>query len=95
MALEYKNEEVVRYLKELGAKINKFIENGEIQLFKACHDGDEETVKYLMEHGVNINTENGSGETPLFYVCKKFKDYLHWGECRRGSVASNRIFSRT
>jgi len=48
-----------------------------------------------MEHGVNINTENGSGETPLFYVCKKFKDYLHWGECRRGSVASNRIFSRT
>jgi len=74
------NENVVKYLIELGAIVNNkrtlYNSNG-IPLFDACSNGNETIVKYLIkyliEQGANINVKNKHGETALFMACESKK----------------------
>ncbi|ORX65883.1 ankyrin, partial [Anaeromyces robustus] len=59
------NEDLVKYLIEHGADINKENEDGKTPLFWACESGNEDLVKYLIDLGADINKENEKGETPL------------------------------
>lgn len=60
--------DVVKYLVEYGADINKETKDGISPLSIACSNGDQEIIKYLVEHGANINNY---GITPLFATCGK------------------------
>ncbi|ORX85834.1 ankyrin, partial [Anaeromyces robustus] len=59
------NEDLVKYLIEHGADINKENRGGETPLFLACRSGNKNLVKYLIDLGADINKENEEGETPL------------------------------
>ncbi|KAG4083869.1 ankyrin [Neocallimastix lanati (nom. inval.)] len=65
------NENIVKYLVEHEADINKETDNGQTPLFDACRKENENIVKYLVEHGADINKETNNGKTPLFYACRK------------------------
>jgi len=47
------NENLVKYLIEQGADINKEDVNGKTPLFYVCSSGNENLVKYLMELKIN------------------------------------------
>jgi len=67
--IENSNKNLLKYLVEHGADINKENIFGEIPLFKACKSGNKDIVEYLVEQveqRANINKENEIGETPLF-----------------------------
>ena len=49
------NEEVVKYLVELGADINEKARFTGTSIFKACSSGNEALVKYLIELGADTN----------------------------------------
>lgn len=68
-ACEGKSFDVVKYLVEHGADVNKENEYGETPLFKACYSGNENIVKYLVEQGAGVNKESEDEETPLFFAC--------------------------
>jgi len=63
------NENIVKYLVDHGAYINKQNEYGETSLHYACRNGNENIVKYLVEHGADINKQNSFHETPLHIAC--------------------------
>ena len=71
-ACEYGNYEMIKYLIEQGADINKESNIGDeiTPLFKACKYGDYKMIKYLVEHGADINKENSLKQTPIWYACK-------------------------
>eukprot|EP00833_Pecoramyces_ruminatium_P002196 jgi/Orpsp1_1/1176228/evm.model.c7180000056874.1 len=52
------NENMVKYLIEHGADINKENHRWETPLFRACSTGNENLVKYLIEHGADITAED-------------------------------------
>ncbi|KAL6625855.1 ankyrin repeat-containing domain protein [Neocallimastix sp. 'constans'] len=52
------NENLVKYLVELGADVNKENKFNETPLYCACRKGNEKIVKYLIEHGANVNRGN-------------------------------------
>jgi len=59
---------IVRYLVEHGADINKG--DGSTPLHLACEKGHKNIVKYLVEHGADINNKGERcGWTPLQYAC--------------------------
>ncbi|KAL6597975.1 ankyrin repeat-containing domain protein [Neocallimastix sp. 'constans'] len=70
------NENIVKYLVELGANISKEDVNGATPLFYACENGNENLVKYLVEHGADIYKEDENGETSLFYTCQNGNENL-------------------
>ncbi|ORX76482.1 ankyrin, partial [Anaeromyces robustus] len=57
MACENGNENLVKFLIEHGAIINKENRDNKTPLFLACENGNENIVKYLVEHGANTNIE--------------------------------------
>jgi len=72
---------LVHYLIEKGADLNKEDKHGMTPLFIACKNENENLVKYLIEHGADVNKENKCdisflsattycGVTPLFYACE-------------------------
>jgi len=63
MACQYCSVNIVKYLVEHGADVNKENKDGDTPLIIAWQD--EEIVKYLIEHGADINIENEYGNTPL------------------------------
>eukprot|EP00833_Pecoramyces_ruminatium_P001633 jgi/Orpsp1_1/1175665/evm.model.c7180000054754.1 len=62
------NENLVKYLVEHGADINKENKDGKTPLFDA--------FKYLVELGADINKKNKDGYTPLFDACKNGNENL-------------------
>jgi len=72
MACKGGNENLVKYLVELGADVNKENKFNETPLYGACEEeeGKEKIVKYLVEHGINIKIVNMNGYSPLFMTCK-------------------------
>jgi len=54
-ACENGNENIVKYLVEHDADVNKKNEYGEIPLIRACESRNENIINYLIEHGANIN----------------------------------------
>ena len=62
------NEDLVKYLINHGADINKVNEAGETPLFNACSGKNGNLVKYLIEQGVDINKEKIGGETPHYLI---------------------------
>jgi len=65
------NENIIKYLVEIGTNINEKKGNGETPLFDACKRGNKAIVKYLVERGADINEENILNETSLFNACEK------------------------
>jgi ankyrin repeat protein len=63
MACKGGNENLVKYLVELGADVNKENKFNETPLYCACRKGNEKIVKYLIEHGANVNRVNQYNET--------------------------------
>ena len=59
---------VVRYLVELGAKIEKATSDGETPLMAASQQDHLETMRYLLEQGANTNVSNGNRETMLHWA---------------------------
>ncbi len=49
------NENLVKYLVDSGADVNKQNNNGITPLFDACDKENNTIVKYLVEHGANVN----------------------------------------
>ncbi|OUM65895.1 hypothetical protein PIROE2DRAFT_29413, partial [Piromyces sp. E2] len=47
--------DVVTYLVEQGANVNKENRKGATPLFNACIGGHEAVVQYLVEHGADVN----------------------------------------
>eukprot|EP00833_Pecoramyces_ruminatium_P007190 jgi/Orpsp1_1/1181222/evm.model.c7180000076346.1 len=72
-----RNENLVKYLVDLGADINLENNDSETPLFYACKSGNENIVKYLIKKiGLDINKENDFGETPLFYAIESGNEDL-------------------
>ncbi|KAG4090550.1 ankyrin [Neocallimastix lanati (nom. inval.)] len=68
-ACESGNKNLIKFLLEYGADINKENVYGQIPLSKACKSGNKDLQ--------NINKEDKIGETPLFYACeRKNKDLV-------------------
>jgi len=63
------NMEMVKYLVDHGADLNKKNTYGKTPLFNACyHCKSVEAIKYLIEKGANVNEEDKSRSTPMFDV---------------------------
>jgi len=60
------NKNLVKYLVEHGADINKEYEYGTTVLFNACRSRNKDLVEYFVENGTDINKENRNGETVLW-----------------------------
>jgi len=58
MACRSGNENLVKYLIELGADVKKLNSNGKTLLFNACYSGNENLVKYLVKIGVDVKKLN-------------------------------------
>ena len=63
--------DIVKYLVEHGANINKEDKNDWTPLFWACKEGHKDIVECLVEQGVNVNKEDNDGWTPLILACKE------------------------
>ena len=57
--------DVVRYLVEQGADIEKAVDYGDTPLIWASAEGPLEVVRYLLEQGADVNKTNDSGSTSL------------------------------
>jgi len=64
-------ENIIEYLVEHGADVNKKDKYGETPIYNACHRNNKNIIKYLVENGTNLNEENEEGETVLFRVCRR------------------------
>lgn len=75
-ASEKGHSDIVEYLVENGAKINK--ENGHdwTALMCASMNSRFEVVKYLVEKGANINIKNDEGWTALMLASNEDEEYL-------------------
>jgi len=71
MACESGNENLVKYLVELGIDITIKNKHGETALFNAYKSGNEKMVEYLVEHGADVKIKNDEGETLLFIACER------------------------
>jgi len=73
-------ENIIKYLIEHGADINKAYQFKENTLHCACQKGNEKIVKYLIENGADVNKVNRYNETPLYCACfegnEKIAKYL-------------------
>jgi len=67
---EYGKVNVVKYLNDYGADVNKKSSNNMTPLYCACEKGNEKVVKFLIEHGADVNKENKYNETPLYCACR-------------------------
>ena len=68
MAVYYWHLEVVQYLTEHGADVNKAGNDGCVPLHIAAQKGHLEVVQYLTEHGADVNKENNEGNISLFFT---------------------------
>jgi len=71
MACKEGHEDIVKYLVEWGAIINKEDYDKCTPLIVTCYNGHIAIMKYLVELGANINKEDNDGYTPLFAACEK------------------------
>ena len=58
------SRDLIRWLVENGAKVNRQGRDGNTPLHCAAQHGDLETVRYLLENGADPGIVNTSGETP-------------------------------
>ena len=63
--------EIVKYLVEHGADINKRNNDGWSPLLIVCFNGHIEIVKYLMEHGADIKDKDRVVDYLLIYTISK------------------------
>lgn len=57
--------DIVRFLLEKGAQVNKKQDRGETAIFVSCHTGNLELTQLLIDAGAEVNIANRSGITPL------------------------------
>jgi len=57
--------EIVKYLVEHGADVNKTNENNNNALIIACYHNQYKTVKFLLKHGAFVNQMNRWGNTAI------------------------------
>ena len=60
--------EIVKYLVDHGADVNKEDKSKKTPLLVAAKKGHKEIIEYLVDHGVNVNKEDKNGNTPLIYA---------------------------
>ncbi|OUM58897.1 hypothetical protein PIROE2DRAFT_64118 [Piromyces sp. E2] len=75
-ACEKEKEEIVEYLIENGADIDKGNNTGDTPLIISCKKGNDNIVNYLINNGANINKENEDGDTPLMIAFNKENEDL-------------------
>ncbi|VDK40693.1 unnamed protein product [Taenia asiatica] len=61
--------EIVRFLVDRGADVNRTTITNSTALRAACFDGHEEVVRYLVERGANVETPNRHEHTCLMIAC--------------------------
>ncbi|VDM16744.1 unnamed protein product [Hydatigera taeniaeformis] len=61
--------EIVRFLVERGADVNRTTITNSTALRAACFDGHEAIVRYLVEQGANVETPNRHEHTCLMIAC--------------------------
>jgi len=70
-ACKNNNENIVRWLIENGADVNKENKDGNTSLIEACYYGNDNIIKLLIENGADVNKENKYNNTPLIKACEK------------------------
>lgn len=63
--------EMVKYLLENGAKLNRKDDNNNTELHHAVLKGDADLVRLLAKHGADINSVNKYNRTALYYAAKQ------------------------
>ena len=61
-------ENIIKYLIEHGAEVNKISPSCQTPLCCACEKGNEKIVKCLIEHGADINKVKSFNQTPLYTI---------------------------
>ncbi|KAH9279482.1 Protein fem-1 -like protein C [Echinococcus granulosus] len=61
--------EIVQFLVDRGADVNRTTITNSTALRAACFDGHEEVVRYLVEQGANVETPNRHEHTCLMIAC--------------------------
>jgi len=62
---EYINEEILKYLIEKGANVNKPDKDGNTPLIISCKSNNDNIVKYLIQNRADISKVNNDGDSPL------------------------------
>lgn len=62
--------DMIRFLVEQGANLEKGDSRNGTPLLHACIAGDNETLLYLVKKGANVDCTDSEGFTPLLYICE-------------------------
>lgn len=73
LAVKKGHADIVQYLIDNGADVNKGNAWDNTPLHYAAYRGYTEIVKMLLAYGADVNAKNDDGETPLHYAAEKGK----------------------
>jgi len=62
--------QIVKYLVDHGAEVDRPIHDGATPCFIAAYRGYIDIVLFLIEQGANLETPNSKGNTPFFICCQ-------------------------
>jgi len=80
--------DVVKWLIELGARLNATTDSGQTALIRAAFRGHEDIVKALIEAGADIDIKDKAGKTALDYVNRR--EYPLVASCLEAKAKSNK-----
>jgi ankyrin repeat protein len=69
-AIDSPNKEMVKFLVERGAKLNRKDSRGNTELHLTALMGNTDLTKFLIEHGSDVNALNNYNHTALYYAAK-------------------------